>query len=88
MNSLPHGKDTSGVEVTNISAHGFWVLAHGKELFLPYAQFPWFRDQKVVAILEVEEIAPGHFHWPALDVDLTEEMIEHPERFPLSARTE
>ena len=33
----------------------------------------------------VEE-SPGHFYWPDIDVDLTEDIIEHPERFPLTAK--
>ncbi len=87
MSSLSHGKGTSEVEVTHISAHGVWLLAHGKELFMSYDDFPWFKDQPVKTILNVEEQAPGHFYWPDVDVDLTEEIIEHPERFPLKART-
>ncbi len=89
MNSFLHGDTTSEVEVevTNISAHGIWLWAHGKEYFLPYAEFPWFQDQTVRAILNVQEVAPGHFYWPDLDVDLSIEIIEHPERFPLKAKT-
>jgi len=34
----------------------------------------------------VEEPMPGHFYWPNLDVDLSIESIEHPERFPLKAK--
>ncbi|MEN8180825.1 MAG: integron cassette protein, partial [Pseudomonadota bacterium] len=30
--------------------------------------------------------SPGHYYWPEIDVDLTKEIIEHPERFPLSAK--
>ena len=79
--SVP-GANTSKVEVTNISAHGAWILAHERELFMSYAEFPWFREQPVRVILNVEEVTPGHFYWPDLDVDLTDEIIEHPERFP------
>lgn len=82
MNLSAHGGNTFEVEVTNISSHGVWLLAHGRELFMPYSNFPWFKEQTVSEILNVEEPAPGHFYWPDLDVDLTEEMIEHPERFP------
>lgn len=82
MSSLAPGNDTSDVEVTHISAHGVWLLAHGKELFMPYDDFPWFKDKSVKAILNVEEPSPGHFFWPDIDVDLTTEIIEHPERFP------
>ena len=49
---------------------------------MPYEEFPWFKDQPIKAILHVEEPSPGHFYWPAIDVDLAEEIIEHPERFP------
>ena len=85
MNSLAPGKNTLAVEVTNISAHGLWLLAHGKELFMSYDDFPWFKDQPIKAVLNVEEQSPGHFYWPEIDIDLTEEIIEHPERFPLKA---
>jgi len=86
MSSLAHGDNISAeVEVTHISAHGVWLLAHSKELFMSYEDFPWFRDQAVKSILNVEEQSPGHYYWPDIDVDLTEEIIEHPERFPLKA---
>ena len=86
MSSLKHGANTSAIEVTNISAHGLWLLAHKKELFLSYDDFPWFKDQTVRSIVNVEEQSPGHFYWPDLDVDLTEQIIEHPELFPLKAK--
>jgi hypothetical protein len=87
LSSSGPGKNTSEVEVTNISAHGLWLLVRERELFLSYDDFPWFRDQPVKAIVRVEEQAPGHFYWPDIDVDLTEEIIEHPERFPLTAQS-
>ena len=85
MRSLAHGNSTSAVEVTNISAHGIWLLAHGKELFMSYDDFPWFRDQTVKAITCVKEQTPNHFYWPGIDVDLKLESIEHPESFPLKS---
>jgi hypothetical protein len=85
MNSKPLGKSISEVEITNISSHGIWLFAHGKELLMSYDDFPWFRDVPVGKILNVEEPTPNHFYWPDLDVDLTVEIIEHPERFPLKS---
>ena len=85
MNSSAPGQDISEVEITNISAHGVWLLVRDKELFMSYEDFPWFKDQPVKSILNVEEPSPGHFYWPDFDVDLTTEMIKHPERFPLKA---
>ncbi len=86
MSSLAHGSSTFKAEITNISQHGIWLLANGKELFLPYTEFPWFENQTVKSILNVEEQSPGHYYWPDIDIDLTEQSIEHPERFPLKAK--
>lgn len=86
MSLLPHGDSTLAVEITNISAHGVWILVREKELFMSYDDFPWFKRQPVEAIVNVVEESPGHFHWPDIDIDLTEEIIEHPERFPLVAK--
>jgi len=86
MNSLAHGNSTLVVEVTNISSHGVWLFYNDKELFMSYDEFPWFKDQPVKSIINVEEQSPGHFYWPDIDVDLTIETIEHPERFPLKSK--
>lgn len=86
MSSSALGTLTSQVEVTHISNHGVWLLAHDQELFMPYENFPWFRGVPVGKILNVGEPSPGHFYWPDLDVDLTAEIILHPERFPLQAK--
>jgi len=86
MSSPTRGLNTSAVEVTHVSSHGVWILADDKELFMPYDQFPWFKDQPLKKVLNVQEQSPGHFYWPEIDVDLTEEIIRHPERFPLKFR--
>ena len=86
MSSSTHGLSTSAVEVTHISSHGVWLLANGRELFLPYDEFPWFKDAPVGEILNVEQPSTGHFFWPDLDVDLSESSIEHPEKYPSRAR--
>ena len=87
MSLLAHGSSISEVEVTNISTHGVWLFAHGEELFMSYDDFPWFREVAVKSIVNVEEQSPDHFYWPDLDVDLTREIIKHPERFPLKSRS-
>jgi hypothetical protein len=80
------GTATSQAEVTNISQHGFWLFLGDRELFLPFEEFPWFVNAPVRAILNVERPQPDHLYWPDLDVDLSVESIEHPERFPLKAK--
>ena len=79
------GTSTSTVEVTNISKHGFWLLLDGRELFLAFDHFPWFKQGPVDAILNLERPAPQHLRWPDLDVDLAVDSIEHPERYPLKS---
>ncbi len=86
MSLSARGKNTSRVEVTHVSSHGVWLLTGDQELFMSYEDFPWFKDAPVGKILNVEEPTPGHFYWPDLDVDLTTEIISHPEKFPLKAR--
>ena len=88
MSSEPLGIGTSGVEVTNVSAHGVWLLAGDRELFMSYEAFPWFKDAPIGKILHVEQPAPGHLYWPELDVDLGVESIERPEAFPLKSKAD
>ena len=82
------GSGTLEAEVTNVSRHGFWVFLGDRELFLPFEQFPWFRGAVIDHLLNVERPVEHHLYWPDLDVDLTVESIEHPERFPLKAKTQ
>lgn len=86
MNLKTLGKPTSEIEVTNVSSHGIWLLIDNKELFMPFEEFPWFKEAPIGQVLNVEELMPGHFYWPDLDIDLSIGSIEHPERFPLIAR--
>lgn len=86
MTSARRGRHTSKVEVTNVSRQGFWLLLADRELFVPFAEFPWFRDASIGQILQVEQPGPGHLYWPQLDVDLAVESIGHPERYPLVSR--
>ena len=79
------GRNILEVEVTNISNHGFWILVKDKELFLSYEDFPWFKDKTIKDITKVELFGEGHLYWENLDIDLSIEMIKHPERFPLQA---
>jgi len=84
-NSKALGKSFS-VEVTHISKTGVWLLAGDRELFMSYEDFPWFKNAPVGKILNVEEPYPHHFYWPDLDIDLTAEIIDDPQRFPLKIK--
>jgi len=86
MKSAALGNSTSGPEVTNVSQHGLWLLLGHEELFLPFAQFPWFQDAPIGKVLHVEQPSSQHLYWPELDIDLAVESIRHPEQIPLVAR--
>jgi hypothetical protein len=86
MRSALGGTSTSAVEVTNVSKHGFWLLVRERELFVPFEHFPWFQDVPIGQVLNVQLLHADHLYWPDLDVDLSVESIEHPERFPLVSR--
>ena len=83
VKSTASGTSISDVEVTNVSANGFWVLVGSEELHLPFALFPWFRDAPVIKLTHVTGPSPDHLYWPELDIDLAVDSIRHPDRFPL-----
>lgn len=83
MKSKTTGRSTSKVEVLNISKHGFWLFLRGREYFLSFENFPWFKNAKVPSILNVKLLQSHHLRWPDLDVDLEVESIEAPEKYPL-----
>jgi len=78
------GKAISEVEVSNISIHGIWLYIKGKEYFLAYSEYPWFRDARLSEIQNVELHHNTHLYWPKLDVDLSLNNLEHPEKYPLT----
>lgn len=80
------GTSTFPVEVTNVSRHGLWVLVGDEELFLPFEQFPWFRDASIEKISVVDRQTADHLYWPLLDIDLSVESIRTPNAFPLVAK--
>ena len=86
MKSVPLGTNTSPVEVSNVSPHGFWLLIGGDELFVSFDKFPWFRDASIGQLTRVELSSPHHLRWPDLDIDLAVESIRSPEKFPLVSR--
>jgi hypothetical protein len=83
MKSSVAGRNTSRVEVTNVSAHGVWLLLDEHEYFLSYEDFPWFRNATIAQVLAVRVEHGRYLSWPLLDVDLELDSIEHPENYLL-----
>jgi hypothetical protein len=76
------------VEVTNVSPHGFWLFVGERELFVPFKEFPWFREASVREITNVQLPSAHHLYWPDLDIDLAVESLEHPEKYPLVSKAQ
>jgi hypothetical protein len=89
MKSAKRGNATSIAEVVHVSSHGFWIMLDppGRELYLPFGSFPWFREATIRQLSHIEVERQHLLRWPDLDVDLDVDRIEHPERYPLVART-
>jgi hypothetical protein len=53
-------------------------LIREEELFLPFKEFPWFKEATIAEIARVELPSPHHLYWPALDIDLAVDSLKHP----------
>jgi len=60
---------------------GIAVLVNGKEYFLRYTDFPWFEYCNAVELRDMTADRWG-VYWNSLDIDLSIESLEEPERFP------
>ena len=80
MRLVEHGTSTSNVEVLNISSHGIWLYVKGKEHFLPYEDFPWFKNARLSEIYDVQLLHGHLLRWDGLDIDLDLNSLEHPDR--------
>ena len=80
--------EANQIEVSLVSKLGFWILIEDEELFLAYADFPWFKTATIEQITLVERPSENHLYWPNLDVDLSLESIRNPGLFPLISKTE
>ena len=85
--SKKSGKNFSGCEVSAITPHGLWMLIHDKEYFLDFSTYPWFKKKNLEDIFEVILEHDHLVHWPKLDIDLSLEILEAPQRFPLLAKS-
>jgi len=86
MKSLKRGKSIS-VNVENITSFGIWLFVKEHEYFLSYQDYPYFKDQTLKAIQNVELHHDYHLYWPDLDVDLEIDNLENPGKYPLKSKT-
>lgn len=86
MRSSVRGTHTSSAEVQGVLKGGVWLLVRGREYFLPFTRYPWFKTATLSAVQRVKLLHNRHLYWPDLDVDVDVESLEHPERYPLGYR--
>lgn len=85
MKSSRHGKSIL-VNVENITPFGIWLFVKEHEYFLSYQDYPYFKNQTLSAIQNVELIHDHHLYWTDLDIDLEIDNLENPEKYPLKSR--
>jgi len=85
MKSLKNGKNIS-VSVENITPSGIWLYVKGREYFLDYETYPYFRHRSLDVIQDVKLLHGFHLYWPALDIDLEIDNLENPEKYPLKTK--
>ena len=78
--------ENSIVSVENITPLGIWLFVKGKEYFLNFDAYPYFKDQTIKSIQNVKLLHGFHLHWPDLDVDLEIDNLENPEKYHLKSK--
>ena len=85
MKSLKNGKDISA-SVENITPFGIWLFVKEKEYFLSYKDYPYFKDQTLSSIQNVQLLHGYHLYWPDLDVDLEIDNLDNHQKYPLKSK--
>jgi hypothetical protein len=84
MSPTKHDKDISA-SIENITPFGIWLWVKEKEYFLSYKDSPYFKNQTLSSIQNVQFSHGYHLYWPELDVDLEIDNLENPEKYPLKS---
>jgi hypothetical protein len=82
--SSKNGTSISACNVTGINDLGFWLLVEDKEYFVPFSNYPGFKDASINQILKIRFSPPSQLHWEELDMDIELQALTQPEFFPLS----
>ena len=83
MGSSKSGLGTSVCSVTGMNDLGFWVLVEEKEYFIPFSDYPGFKDSSVNQILNIKYMPPSQLHWDEIDMDIELQALVQPDAFPL-----
>jgi hypothetical protein len=84
MKLLKNGKDLL-ISVENITNFGIWLFVKGKEYYLNYEEYPYFKNNTLSSVQNVQLLHEYHLYWPDLDIDLEIDNLENPEKYPLKS---
>ncbi len=73
----------TSVSVLMINDKGLMLSVLGNDYFVSYNRLPWMRDARISDVLNVQMLGKTAIEWPALDIDLEIDSLQHPERYPL-----
>lgn len=73
------------ISVENVTPFGIWIYVNKTEYFLSYEDFPYFKDETLRSIQNVNLTHGVHLYWPDLDVDLEIDNLAFPDRYPLKS---
>ena len=82
MRSDAGGKAILEAEVTQIDRQGIWLLIRDRESFLPFENFPAFREASVGAIHNVELLPNNQLYWRDLNIKIALESIRQGKQIP------
>ena len=68
------------VKITGLTADNLNISVNGKIYVLPFDRFKWFRFCTIEELLNVERQGDAVV-WPAVDIGMELEAIEHPETY-------
>ena len=66
---------------------GIAVVVNGREFFLRFKDYPWFEYCSVAELRDMTSDRWG-VYWNSVDIDLSIESLETPERFPVKITVE
>ncbi len=84
--SVKRGMSSLVPEVTHVSQRGLCLLLDGREHFLDFVRFPWFREAPVRTLFNISRPSHDHLRWAEIDVDIDLDSLAHPELYPLVSR--
>jgi len=83
MSLSKNGTITSDCKLTSINDLGLWVLIEDKEYFIPFKDYPGFRESSLDQIFNIRYYPSGQLCWADLDIDIDLKSLSEPESFPL-----